>query len=188
MADRKGEVAEWRTSTMRNDEKDAAVGRAGTMLVELVEATRSAAEALLEDQKQRLAAQVKGLAEAVHSAAQCLERSESWGLGSQAGQAAGQIEQLSHLIGQRSWSEILAEARNFGRRRPWVFLGAAAAVGFVAGRMLWIPTDGQRQLTAPDSQLPPRGNETAEITAAVSSGNLRLAGEQADVSAGMETN
>ena len=186
MADRNGGVSGWSTSTMHNEHEDAGVGRAGTMLVELVEATRSAAEVLLEDQKQRLAVQVKGLAEAVHSAAQCLERSESWGLGSQADQAAGQIEQLSRLIGQRSWSEILAEARNFGRRRPWVFLGVAAAAGFVAGRMLWVPADRQRQLTAPDSQLSPGGNETAEVTAAISSGKGTLAGEQAEVSAGME--
>lgn len=187
MADRNGEVAEWRTSTMRNNQEDAGVGRAGTMMVELVEATRSAAEALLEDQKQRVSAQVNGFAEAVRSAAQCLDRSESWGLGSYAGQAAGQIEQLSELIGQRSWGEILAETRNFARRRPWMFLGAAAAAGFVAGRMLWVPADRQRQLTSPDAQPSPRGSEAAEITAAVSSGNGRLAGEHAGVSAGMET-
>jgi hypothetical protein len=187
MADRTGEAAEWTSSTMRNDQEDAGVGRAGAMLVELVEATGAAAEALLEDQKQRVAAQVEGFAQAVRSAAQCLERSESWGLGSHADQAAGQIEQLSQLIGQRSWSEILAETRNFARRRPWTFLGVAAAAGFVAGRLLEVPPDRQQQLTSPDAQLAPRGNETAEITAAVSSGNRRFAGEHADRSAGLET-
>ena len=187
MADRNGEVAEWSTSTMRNDQEDGAVGRAGTMLVEFVEATRSAAEALLEDQKQRVAAQVKGFAEAVRSAAQSLDRSESWGLGNYAGQAAGQIEQLAELIGQRSWSEILAETRSFARRRPWVFLGAAAAAGFVAGRMLWVPADRQRHLVAPDSQSRAHRNQTAEITAAVSSGDGRFNGQHADASAGVET-
>jgi ElaB/YqjD/DUF883 family membrane-anchored ribosome-binding protein len=187
MADRSGEVAEWSTSTMHNEHEDGAVGRAGTMVVELVEATRSAAEALLEDQKQRVASQVKGLAEAVRSAAQSLDRSESWGLGNYAGQAAGQIEQLSELIGQRSWSEILAETRSFARRRPWMFLGAAAAAGFVAGRMLWLPGDRQRHLAAPGSQPSPRGNETAEITAAISSGESSFTGKHADASTGVET-
>jgi hypothetical protein len=187
MADRNVEAAEWRSSAIRNDQESAEVGRAGTMLVELVEATRSAAEALLEDQKQRLAAQVKVFAEALRSAAQRLERSESWGLGGQADQAAGQIEQLSRLMGQRSWSEILAETRNFARRRPWAFLGAAAAAGFVAGRILAVPADRQRHLTSPDAQLSPRSNETAEITAAVSSGDGRFTGEHGDISAGLET-
>jgi ElaB/YqjD/DUF883 family membrane-anchored ribosome-binding protein len=187
MADRNVEATEWRSSTVRNDQEDAGVGRAGTMLVELVEATRSAAEALVEDQKQRLAAQVKGFAEAMRTAAQCLERSESWGLGGQADETARQIEQLSQLIGQRSWSEILTETRNFARRRPWAFLGAAAAAGFVAGRMLWVPANRGRSVTSPDAQVSARANEAAEITAAVSSGDGRFAGEHADVSAGVET-
>lgn len=187
MADRNLEAVEWGSSAMGKDQEDAGVGSAGTMLVELVEVTRSAAEALLQDQKQRAAAHVKGLAEAVRSAAQCLERSESWGLGSHADRAARQIEQLSQLIGQRSWSEIVAETQNFARRQPWVFLGVAAAAGFVAGRILAVPADRQRQLTSPDAQLSPRASETAEITAAVSSGNGRFTAEHGDISAGQET-
>lgn len=188
MADWNGE-AERVGSTPRAGHEGAGIERAGTMLVELVEASRAAAEALLDEQKHRAAAQVTGLAEAVRSAAQCLERSETWGIGGYTHQAAGQIERLSHLIGDRSWSEIVAETRDFARRRPWLFLAAAAAVGFLAGRVLSVPTTArpQQERTSPASQLSSQGGETEEIIAAVSSGDGRLAGQQADISARPET-
>jgi ElaB/YqjD/DUF883 family membrane-anchored ribosome-binding protein len=182
MADNTEAVEQW-GSTMRAGHEGEGVERAGTMLVELVEASRSAAEALLEEQKQRAAAQVKGFSEAVRSAAECLERSESWSLGSYANEAADQIERISQLIGQRSWNEILAETRDFARRRPWLFLGAATAAGFVAGRVLMVPAE---RPASPDSQLSTRG-AAAEVTAAVSSGNVRLTGQHAAISAAPET-
>lgn len=179
MADSNTEAVEQRGSTMGAGDEGAGIERAGTMLVELVEASRSAAEALLEEQKQRAAAQVKGVAEAVRSAAECLEHSQSWGLGDYANRAAGQIEQLSQVIGQRSWSEILAETRDFARRRPWLFLGAATAAGFVAGRVLMVPA-GSRQLpTSPDTRIASRG----EPAAAASMGNGKSTGQHADTSA-----
>jgi ElaB/YqjD/DUF883 family membrane-anchored ribosome-binding protein len=181
MPDRSAEAVGRSGATIYADREAAGIERAGTMLVELGEATRSAAEALLEEQKQRAAAQARGFAEAVRSAAQHLERSESWGIGDYAHQAAGQIEQLSNLIGQRNWSEILTETRDFARRRPWLFLGAAMAAGFAAGRVLLIPADRK------PAQLSAKAGETAQVTAAVSSGDGRFTAQHTDISAGLET-
>ena len=156
--------------------------RAGTILSELGEASRTAAEALVYEQKQRAAAQVRGIGEAVRSAAQSLEQSQTPTLARFADQAASQIEQFSHLIGDRSWSEIIAETRYFARRQPWLFLLGATAAGFLAARVLSAPTNrgaGEREL---DSAR----EASEEVTAAVASGDGKLAGQHADITAGRE--
>ena len=178
MAESIGEAAERSGSTPRAGDAAAGFERGGTILAELAEATRLAAEALVEEQKQRAAAQAKGIAEAVRLAADRLERSETPGIGRYADQAAGQIEQLSQLIGERNWSEIIAETRDFARRRPMLFLVAAAAAGFLAGRVLSVPTVRRRQETLPPAELSPHRGETDPITAAVSSGDNGFAGPE----------
>jgi hypothetical protein len=159
------------------------VERAGTILSEVVEASRAAAEALVYEQKQRAAAQVKGIGEAVRSAAQYLERSQTPTLARYADQAASEIEQFSHLISDRSWSEIIAEARYFARRQPWLFLFAATAAGFLAGRVLSAPTNHG----AGDREMYSAREASEEVTAAVASGDGKLAGQHADVTVGWET-
>jgi ElaB/YqjD/DUF883 family membrane-anchored ribosome-binding protein len=182
MADANGTAEEPVGSIVRAGDP-AVFERAGAILSELVEATRSAADALLDEQRQRAAAQVKDIGEAVRSAAQALERSQTPTLARYADQAASQIDQFSHLIGDRSWREIVAETQDFARRRPWLFLCAATAAGFLAGRMLSAPTNrraGERELCS--------SRETSEeVTAAVASGDGKLVGQHADISTGAET-
>ena len=149
MADGIGTAEERDGSLAHDDDDPARFDGAGAILGELVEATRSAAEALLDEQKRRAAAQVKGIGEAVRSAAQSLERSQTQMLAGYADRAASGIEQFSQLIGDRSWSEIIAEARYFARRQPWLFLFAATADGFLTARVLSAATNrgaGEREL------------------------------------------
>jgi ElaB/YqjD/DUF883 family membrane-anchored ribosome-binding protein len=164
-------------------EERAEFERAGAILGELVEATRSAAETLLIEQKRRAAAQVKGIGKAVRSAAQSLERSQTPTLAGYADRAASRIEQFSHLIGDRSWSEIVAETRHFARRQPWLFICIATAAGLVAGRVLSTSTNRG----AGDRELYSAREASEEVTAAVASGDGKLAGQHADVTAGWET-
>jgi hypothetical protein len=163
------------------EERDDPAGfeRAGAILSELAEATRSAAEALLDEQKRHAATRVRGLAEAVRCAAESLDQSEISGIGRHADRAAGQIEQLAQSIGEQNWAEIVADTRDFARRRPWLFLCVATAAGFVAGRVLSAPSARGRQETIPPvPQTFPDGSETGEVIMAVSSGDGRLAGQR----------
>jgi len=162
------------------------------ILTGLLDATRSAAETLLDEQKQRAAERVNGIAEAVRCAVQSLERSDSRAVARHAERAADQIEDFSHLIRERRWGEIVADTGNFARRRPSLFLLGAAAAGYLAGRFLSVPTDRQRPGTMPrGSDLSPHRGETDEITVAIAkataqpaSGNGKIAGY--GVSAGPE--
>src|SRR5271165_5300335 len=100
----------------RADGGEPGLERAKTILTEVLDATRSAAEALLGEQKQQAAERMKGIAVAVRCAAQSLERSDSRAIARYAERAADQIEGFSLLIRERRWGEIVADTGNFKRR------------------------------------------------------------------------
>src|SRR3712207_3617376 len=51
-------------------------------------------------------------------------------------QAADQVERFSTYLRETDVDEIIDEVRSFARRRPRLFLGSAAAIGFFATRFL----------------------------------------------------
>ncbi len=170
MADKVEEVARGGEAAAYREREEQGSERAKTILSELLDAARSAAETILEDQKQRTAERVSGMAEAVRCAAQSLDRSENRAIARYADQAADRIEDLSGLIRERQWSEIVADTEDLARRQPTLFALGAAAIGFLAGRLLAVPTDRRRPKkdTPQTLDLAPHRGETDEITAAVS--------------------
>jgi hypothetical protein len=170
MADKVEEVARGGEGAAYREREEQSFERAKTILSELLDAARSAAETILEDQKQRTAERVSGMAEAVRCAAQSLDRPENRAIARYADQVADRIEDLSGLIRERPWSEIVADTEDLARRQPTLFALGAAAMGFLAGRLLAVPTDRRRSKKAipPTLDLGPHRGETDEITAAVS--------------------
>ena len=170
MADKVKEVARGGEAAAYREREEQGSERAKTILSELLDAARSAAETILEDQKQRTAERVSGMAEAVRCAAQSLDRSENRAIARYADQAADRIEDLSGLIRERQWSEIVADTEDLARRQPTLFALGAAAIGFLAGRLLAVPTDRRHsKKDIPQTRdLGPHRGETDEITAAVS--------------------
>src|ERR1700730_10446291 len=83
--------------------------RVRTIFGDLVEATRSAAEQILDEQKRRAAERIAGNDEAVRSAAPWIERSEDGSVAFYVNRAADQIDQFVQPIRDREWSEILAD-------------------------------------------------------------------------------
>ena len=170
MADKVEEVARGGEAAAYRERAEQGSERAKTILSELLDAARSAAETILEDQKLRTAERVSGMAEAVRCAAQSLDRAENRAIARYADQAADRIEDFSRLIRERQWSEIVADTEDLARRQPTLFVLGAAAIGFLAGRLLAVPTDRRRPKkdTPQTLDLAPHRGETDEITAAVS--------------------
>ena len=169
MADKVDELGTGGGAAAYRDGSEQSFQRAKTILSELLDATRSAAERILDDQKQRTAERISGTAEAVRCAAQSLDRSENPAIARYADQAADRIEDFSSLIRERQWSEIVADTEDLARRQPTLFVLGAAAIGFLAGRLL-VPADRRQsdQGTARSPERSPHRGETDEITAAVS--------------------
>lgn len=140
--------------------------RAGNVVVEFLDAARSAAESLLEEQKRQMAERVSGVGEALRNAIGPLGRSQNAIIARIVGQAADGVESFAHTVRDRRWNDLVADTEDFARRQPTLFVLGAITTGFLVGRFLW---------TATDRQLGERGVASRDtgraVTAAVSSGS-----------------
>ena len=195
MADQGEEVTGQAGWSAHDEGGEQSFERAKTILAEFVDALRLVGETMLDEQKQQAAERVAGIAEAVRSAAQSLERSGSREIARYADGAADQVDHVSQLIRDRRWSKIVADTEDFAQRRPMLFALGAAAAGFLAGRLLSIPSGRRQHRTMPQARdLSPHRGETDEITAAVSKlasgssgGDARASGSDAEIPTGSET-
>jgi hypothetical protein len=139
-----------------------------------LDAARSAAESLLEEQKRQIADRISGIAGALRSAAQPLDESQSHVIARYLEQGAMQVDGFSRSMRERHWGELVADTEDLARRQPTWFVLGAVATGFVVGRLLWASAGGRRH----DAAVSSRTTELARtVTAAVSSGSNTAAGE-----------
>jgi hypothetical protein len=90
---------------------------------------------LASEQKDLLAAQVGGVADAMERVASDLETSNG-ASAHYARMIADNAEKLSSSIRDNSVDQLMSMAQDFGRRQPAAFIGAAALLGFAASRFL----------------------------------------------------
>lgn len=112
-----------------------ALGDVKEIGTELASAVRDSATSLFEEQRNRAADEIAALGEALRQTARGLDQSGG-SVARYADQAAQQIGDFAGTLRNRSWNELAADVEAFGRRWPLVFMGAAAGLGFVAGRFL----------------------------------------------------
>ena len=148
--------------------------RSGSVVAEFVDAARSAAESLLEEQKRQIADRIAAVAEALRCATRPLDESQSRIIARYLEEAAASVDSLSREMRDRRWNELVADAEAFARRRPTLFVLSSVAAGFAIGRLLWATSGGRQQHATWSSQ----NREPARtVTAAVASGSGAGAGE-----------
>jgi|GEM_PF-1242878 hypothetical protein len=130
------------------------------LAAELVEASRSAAQSVLDEQKEGAARQIAAVAGAARAAAQALEQSNSPTLAHYTGRAAESVERFGESLRQRSWGELVGEVEALARRRPALFIAGAVVAGFLSGRFLLA---SERRLAA--APKAPDGEKTAVASA-----------------------
>jgi ElaB/YqjD/DUF883 family membrane-anchored ribosome-binding protein len=165
--------------------RETAGDRAGTVIGEFVDAARCAAESLLEEQKRDIAERVGGVAVALRSAVDPLQRSQNRVAARYLERAAEQVEGFSHTLRDRRWKDIVADTEEFARRQPTWFVLSAVAAGFLLGRLFWASRGGEPE---PQSRAS-SGSESSVVTAAVSSGSggSELASNSAGSTGAMES-
>ena len=139
--------------------------RRGTVVVEFLDAARTAAESLLEEQKRQVVERVSGIADGLRSAVEPLGRSQNAIIARLVDQAADRVESFSRAVRHRRWYELVADTEDLARRQPTLFVLGAVTVGFLIGRFVWTATGQQAK---PDA-IP--GEPARAVTAAVSSGS-----------------
>jgi uncharacterized protein YukE len=107
----------------------------------LGEQMRGAAGSLLDEQQDRMASAVQGVADMLRRTAETLEREDNATAAHYADQAAAQIDRLSETVRSRRLGEMVTGAEAFARRQPALFIAGAVATGFVIGRLLARPAD-----------------------------------------------
>jgi hypothetical protein len=90
----------------------------------------------LDYQKHQAAQRLTPVQTALRETAQQLRRQGQGSVAGYADQASDQVERFSGYLRETSVDEITDEARGFARRRPALFLGGAALLGFLGTRFL----------------------------------------------------
>jgi ElaB/YqjD/DUF883 family membrane-anchored ribosome-binding protein len=118
----------------------AASAAAQRQVGRLGEQMRDAAASLLDEQKDRMAAAVQGIADMLRRTADTLERENNATAAHYADRAAAQINRFSETVRSRPFGEMVTGAEDFARRQPALFIAGAVAAGFVIGRLLARPS------------------------------------------------
>jgi len=163
---------------------------AQNVVTEFVDAARSAAESVLQEQKHQWAERVSGVAEALRSAGHSLDQLQNRVIARYAQRAGDQVDNIARNMRNRGWGELVADTEEFARRQPTWFVLGAVATGFLLGRLMWASSHPSSAIG--DSS---RGETTRAVTAAVSSGSgtraesgtVETAGYGAGSSGGMGT-
>lgn len=90
----------------------------------------------LDNQKHDASQRMVPVQSALRETAQQLRKQGQGNVGQYADKAADQVERFSGYLRETDVDEIVDEVRGFARRRPALFLGAAAALGFFGTRFL----------------------------------------------------
>jgi hypothetical protein len=103
---------------------------------QLAQQAREQAKSQLANQKHDASQRMVPVQSALRETAQQLRKQGQGSIGHYADRAADQVERFSTYLRETEVDEVMDEVRSFARRRPSLFLGSAAAIGFFATRFL----------------------------------------------------
>lgn len=133
-------------STAARDIKERASGLADTAK-SMASGAQEKLLGAVEEQKKAGAQQVRGIAQAVRTAADGLE-SEIPQAAQYVRRAAEQIDYISDALERRDMGELVGQVQDFARRHPTAFLGATVIAGFALIRFLKSSAASRSETTA----------------------------------------
>lgn len=113
----------------------------------------------VQNTKREGAASLRTMADALHQAAHRLDEGGSGLAARYAERAADEVDRFADRLKDASVQDMLHEAERFARRRPEVFVGLAAAAGFLAVRFL--KSSGPRARSTNDTDASVRNADVA---------------------------
>jgi hypothetical protein len=123
----------------------------------LASRTSEQAKSQLANHKHNASQSMVPIQSALRESAQQLRNQGQGQVGDYAEKAADQVERFSTYLRQTEVDEIMEEVRGFARRRPGLFVGSAAAVGFFATRFLKSTSEEAPSAEAPSAEAPSAG-------------------------------
>jgi hypothetical protein len=164
--------------SVANQVKDEAMQQAGQLAEQAKAQVADAAEkvkGIAGEQKEFIAGQLGGVADAVERVATDLE-GQNASSAQYARMIADNAEKLSSLVRDNDVDRLLSMAQDFGRRQPVAFLGAAALLGFAASRFVTASAQRQQQRESEaaiaESEFRPNGTVQPEATSTFDQGRV----------------
>ena len=133
----------------------------------------------LANQKHDASQRMVPFQSALRETAQQLRRQGQGSAGDYAERAADRVERFSSYLRDAEVDETMEEVRSFARRRPGLFLGSGAAIGFFATRFLKSSSEEQRSTTTTTTTTGGdvyRATPTATSTATITHGTQEPSG------------
>lgn len=121
-------------------------GETGTSSA-LMDRVRDGATSQLTTQKGRVTDSLTSLAQAVRQSTESLRSNQQPGVAQYVEKAASQLEHLSNRLRDRDVKDLVQDARQFARRQPAIFVGAAFAAGLLAARFMKSSSNNQYERT-----------------------------------------
>jgi len=128
---------------------------------------RDAAQAQVSSGKDRLAAGLGSVAEAIRHTGEQLREGEPSSLTDYVTRAADGVEAASDYLKEKNIGDVLGDVGGFARREPAMFLGGAFVLGLLGGRFLKsshlqpAPVNGGARTSATESE---RGKQSSART------------------------
>jgi hypothetical protein len=117
----------------------------------------------LANQKHDASQRLRPIQTALQETAHQLRRQSQGSVAEYADRAADQVERFSGYLRETDVDEIVDEVRGFARRRPALFLGGAAVLGFFGTRFL--KSSSEEGAAAGDgSSVPPTATSSAAVS------------------------
>ena len=121
----------------------------------MVDRVKEQAAAQLSSQKERATDTLGSVATAIRQSSQPLRDNNQEMLANYVGQAADRLERFSAQLRDRDLNDLMSEAKQFARRQPAIFVGAAFAAGVLAVRFLKSSPGSSRHQSSERWAYPP---------------------------------
>lgn len=124
------------TADQANDVLGHVADQAQQTAGQVVDQAKQQATSKLGDQKEQAVGSVGSLAQALRQSGQQLRDKDEAPLAGAAENAAERLEGVAAYLRQNTIEDIIADAEDFARRQPAIFLGGAFFLGLLASRFL----------------------------------------------------
>ncbi|MGA6927646.1 MAG: hypothetical protein WBY88_18295 [Desulfosarcina sp.] len=111
----------------------------------------------LFDRKKKITQQLNATAKALRQSSPEMPNDSTAGL---IGMSADTLDRVGSYLGERDMDQLIEEAQDYARKRPWWFIGGAFVIGMAATRFFKSSGPGLSGRRQPSGEAPPRRTET----------------------------
>lgn len=151
---------------------DQAQEKAADMATTVKKETKAVAEqaadqarSMAATRKEDVVYELEGVAHALRDVGDTLTDQDQGHLAKYSNQAADRIERVHDYLEARDVGDLIADAEDFGRRQPELFLGGAFTAGLLIGRFFKSSAGNQQRQRSRRSQESERGGYTIRTPA-----------------------